>query len=672
MKVVERQNSPETTPTYTIVGAVVQSGVYSTGKQPFTVGKLIDAAGGLRPDAQPTLRVIRRGDVRFQIALPSNPSAAEDELMSGDIVVVASRTPERDAAGTTNVVPVACVGLVDRPVVLPLDPSITTVQELTRRLGQPAQVGQSARLITPNRHATPSHLIPGSVVFFDPQRIDRVPLQTPGFLPDLINLDEVRTSAFPGILPADAELPPDVPAAEIVQQASGDMITPPQLEFVAGTNPVQQSGRTVTPLEHQSLSVPPLQTSAELPQTASPASSQIPAELSQALELFSMDSAGPAPKVVQTLEAPAPAAQESRLVQTVNAAQASDSHTEVISLSSDQSISLDQTGAQTSPGSSSVATATTPSNRTPTISGPAGNLANKTAVSETTVGVTAAATAKTSSETTDSTAEGSSSQWGTFGHWVMTGAAISALAGIVLILSLVLFGPSGDTSSSPVPGLLNPPESIPSAAATETVSAPTKTTANTPLEELLNRSIPIVEEGVAIPESRPLHGKVVGHRKFIVNAAHAGPTGPHFGTLEKIPGRSKEDRNRRIVSEEHLRKSLRELIQPVSEQNASGNAAESLLGDHPDLVIKAESDRQASEDRTGHVSGSESSVVHPQPQQRASAEPPVSNPERGNGAPLAIMNEELDIVLPPSPLQQTSPKSPLERALRTLASEKRG
>lgn len=683
MKVMERQTPPEATPTYAIVGAVVQSGVYATKEQPFTIGRLIDAAGGLLPDAQTTLRVIRHGDVRFQIPLPAEPSSASDPLMAGDIVVVAPRQSAREtAAGAERIVPVVCVGLSDRPVVLPLDSSITTVQELTRRLGQSPHVGQTARLITPSRNAGSAQLMAGSlmsgsVVFFDPELIDRVPLQNPGFLPGLIDLDEMRTSAYPGVLPSDTPEPPDVPAAEIIQQASGDMVTPPHLEFVTGMAPANSTEHFAAQQQQRPLSVPPLQSNRELPQAVSAAtpertapSSLIPPDLSQALELFTMESAGSETAETKTLEAPAPALQ-------VHAPPQMASVTQTAGMQNDSlRDSLREGPPAASPpathnldGDSSARSVGTATER-PSDAGPA-IAASVTQIAGDTAGQTTAPNRVFND--VDSSSKSSRMTFGFFGALFVTGAAISVLGGIVLILSLVLFGSSGDSCPSPVPGLLDPPE--PQATPPEQLSsAATQQRTNIPrthLQELLNRSVPIVEEGVAIPEAWPLHGKVVGHRKFIVNAAHAGPTGPHFGNTGKIADRTPGSRRSQKVSEERLRKSLRELIEPSSETEPEESAAKSLLGDQPNSVNRTESDRQSSRARSEEVLPLEPPSNSSAPQ-RAPVEPPVRKTQKINGTPLADIPEELDIVQPPSPPQQTSPKSPLERALRALASEKRG
>ncbi|HWL10699.1 MAG TPA: hypothetical protein VNQ76_19990, partial [Planctomicrobium sp.] len=183
MGVIESQRAFAGTSIYTVIGAVQQSGAYHSQDDAVALDQLIAAAGGLTPDASPTLRIVRAGQVRFQVYYdPSQPNPA-NRLSPGDIVIAIS-TP---AATRPTTVPVACVGLLDRPVVLPLDPAIQTVNELTARLGQPQEAARVAKVISPTGDAH-GRLYPGSVVIFPASLVDRLPLEQPGFLPPSFDL----------------------------------------------------------------------------------------------------------------------------------------------------------------------------------------------------------------------------------------------------------------------------------------------------------------------------------------------------------------------------------------------------------------------------------------------------------------------------------------------------
>lgn len=197
---------------FTLLGAVGRSGVFTTNDSKIPLSSLIGAGGGLTEAEKVTLRIIRGGQHRF--SFPYDPqSAAEVFVHAGDIVVALPQPGEVMTRTQFPVTPVVCVGLSDRPVVLPLAAEIRTLGDLLYELNQPAAMESTLRLIDPFSRVNTTELAPGSVIFFDTKSVDRAAL--------------VHVNSFPPAVPLAPPAKPLSPGANLEQKRSltGDEVS---------------------------------------------------------------------------------------------------------------------------------------------------------------------------------------------------------------------------------------------------------------------------------------------------------------------------------------------------------------------------------------------------------------------------------------------------------------
>jgi len=690
---------------YSVVGAVDRPGVYTTTQPSLSIRQLVDSAGGLTAQAQTTLRVVRNNDVRFQVQYLVNGRGADEMLLPGDILVVPLQSPMETAnAHPDAMMPVACLGLLDRPVVLPLDLSITTVQELTRRLGQHPQLAQTAHVIEPVRGRSPTELASGSVIIFESRLVDRLPLTSqPGFLPAPIPLDGIRTSASPEpVLPTqEHQLPgaPPVQSVQSVQQASAnlpgrmtDLIAPPQQQQLTNQPalpslelPVMtaQNAPEEIPGDHDANATTDIQVvtngSATTQTTESSAQAgtvPLPNDLAQALELF-------APVKQPRHPTPQPLLPRQDSLQTPDSSQ---------SVTSQQSTRRQDVMVESVPSTTISALAETESHAAAPVTQTGGQTPNLIAKipSARIEALRAAASGQSfpSSEKVQLDSKESTSpkpiptlprmrKNGILGYLLFCGAALSILVGCSLMISMIFasHGPSSTTQIDTPATLDSEPDEASPTSAAKSAGAPQSAT-GTQIKELLNRELPMIEVPVQIPAAWPLHGKVVGHRRCLLNAAHEEIPGPHFGKRQNLPECDLDLVTSTQTAERQLRKSLREICRADHEVSSKKSGlAESdhsvktdIQSDEPASrgpVFQQPVPREAGGDREcGRTVNSP--LNPPAPANVASARNEAGRPAS------TIGNPDFDIVQPPPHAPaQTSTMSPLERALRTLATEKR-
>ncbi|MBI5758877.1 MAG: SLBB domain-containing protein, partial [Planctomycetales bacterium] len=194
-----------------ILGQVAKPGVYELPADRRTLNDLIEAAGGLTANASNNLRIVRRGRsggqaffqprIRFEL-LPGDvfisdrrrtgigafggagSGAANRDSRDSTVFVT---TPDRSGqggtttagresdSGTSNVVQLGVVGLIDRPVVIAMPADQATLQTVLTTLHQPRE---GARQITLLRDGSTSQTVPlteaaktvlttGTVLVFD-------------------------------------------------------------------------------------------------------------------------------------------------------------------------------------------------------------------------------------------------------------------------------------------------------------------------------------------------------------------------------------------------------------------------------------------------------------------------------------------------------------------------
>jgi len=643
-------------PVYTIVGAVQRSGAYESTESSLLLHQLVEAAGGLTSNANPVLRVVRAGQLRFQVYYDAQQPSPENRLLPGDIIIAVS-APETTQPAT---VPVACLGLMDWPVVLPLDPSIQTIQELSARLLQSPEVVRNARVISPTGEFQ-TRLVAGSVILFPPAMIDRLPLQQPGALPPLLELKPKSepTAVQPA---APSAVSHDVPAAT---QVSANL--PVQ------SPPVQRSTSTVAPM---SLQAPAL----EDPAVATPLLElgpvpDLPVPTIQAQTPVQPAAESPAVSdrdVPLAYDSGAPAQHQSTAPYLAGAAQA----VVTSSLSTLNGV-RENTGLIFTESVNPLFETRPPSNSE--LTGPL-----RTAVVPGHWGAREVMTLSPDSAfTLDQTntiqpVAGIGSASAEPGALPVQSALKPArksrsLASVVLGITLFLSGAIGIAfylAQRRLPGEESAEDetsaSAERAAAATTQDAGTQTapvshSGNVAVEEILQRKLTMVEVPVDVPGHWPLQGHAIGHRRLIVNTAHPTVAGPHF-PVSAASKRSSRSSTSAQADERKLRQELR-------------SAVASLRIDQPDESFTA----PASSERAS-IPARPQTVPVP-PVMTGTADDPQAALHTGTipvphivvSAPLAHAepdSQEYDIVEPE--LSFPTAKSPLERALRTLASEKRG
>jgi hypothetical protein len=190
-----------------IIGAVRYPGTYAASRSSVLLKSLIEHAGGLTDHAAGTVRILQNGRQQQVTYSPDSPPVVvpPESVVIIDSAQAGAHVSAEDATAYTDI---ACVHLLDRPVVLWLKPEDATLQHLLTLLGQPAGAEDFVQVLqTPAGRGTPhGSLTSGSVVVFEPARLDRTALNQvlqrwP--LQDLITIDETVASGSRNTAVAD-------------------------------------------------------------------------------------------------------------------------------------------------------------------------------------------------------------------------------------------------------------------------------------------------------------------------------------------------------------------------------------------------------------------------------------------------------------------------------------
>ncbi len=187
MMIVEASQPQNQTHYFTIVGAVHRSGVYSADEHKVSLSRLLESAGGFASVARPTIRVIGGGRERYRFLYNPNREN-QPNVQSGEVIVVLPNPGQMTTETEIPVIPVACIGLDDRPIVLPLSTDIRTVDDLFNRLKQTQQLMDSVSILDPFGRPNTSMLAPGSVILCNPQLVDTQALSLTEAFPPAVPL----------------------------------------------------------------------------------------------------------------------------------------------------------------------------------------------------------------------------------------------------------------------------------------------------------------------------------------------------------------------------------------------------------------------------------------------------------------------------------------------------
>lgn len=200
---------------YGILGEIAKPGVYSAEGREVTLQELIQQAGGVSRQASPAVRLVRQN--RIAQGRYFDP-AGRDPLLPGDVILVENLYPQ---GGSTAAVSIGLIGVMNRPVVVPMRADSAQLSTLMLALGQSPELARSVQIIVPSRHHLPSSatvpLANGTVLILDPKLL--VAGNLPVF-PDAIPMVRaVEPSTLPGgtplpsgnVPPAMPQLPGEIP-----------------------------------------------------------------------------------------------------------------------------------------------------------------------------------------------------------------------------------------------------------------------------------------------------------------------------------------------------------------------------------------------------------------------------------------------------------------------------
>ncbi|MEW4488613.1 hypothetical protein AB1L42_11055 [Thalassoglobus sp. JC818] len=241
MKVLNLETAPVRGPFYySIVGAVDLPGVFvSTDRPKIILKDLLAAAGGLTPDASLAVRLVRHGSSTVQI-FDNTHTRANFSIEPDDVVVIVPRRDSPTGFVTHDVTPVACLGLSNRPVVLPLENTILTVTDLLKSLRQHELAPTSVEVLDPYARTAQELLLRGSVVVFDPSTLNLESLHQIQEFPPAVPLNHRDIAAKIGMRPASEmsqERHPNRPDRPLVVPPTPTPSEAPKIQVTGITTP---------------------------------------------------------------------------------------------------------------------------------------------------------------------------------------------------------------------------------------------------------------------------------------------------------------------------------------------------------------------------------------------------------------------------------------------------
>lgn len=191
MKVIEITPATKQSKNYfTIVGAVQRSGVFYSSEYRIPLEKLLTAAGGLAGVERSSIRIVRNGQAGLQLYYLAEQKLTQ-EIQAGDVIVVVPAPDQFFVESTEKqFIPVACLGISERPVVLPLSIDIQFVEQLLIKLKQDQSLKPSLRVLDPLGDSRTNRLKPGTLLFFDSTTIDRNALAAVNEFPPAVSLED--------------------------------------------------------------------------------------------------------------------------------------------------------------------------------------------------------------------------------------------------------------------------------------------------------------------------------------------------------------------------------------------------------------------------------------------------------------------------------------------------
>ena len=484
---------------FSIVGAVQYPGTYSSPHAQTLLSDLIDRAGGLNQDAAGTVRIL---DNRRSDQFAYSKSMPPVRIAAGSVVVVESRRsgPHRPSADGATVTDVVCLNLLDRPVVLFLTPGYESLARVLESLGQSQQAQSAVRIVNSQRGLATgrSMLSSGTVLVFDPASVDRTALA------------RVAQHLQRDVQPLDE--------SDAVQTPSAEVMDALQL-LRRGMTTAEES--SAAPRTTEGIPQPGL-----LPKRTLPDPVVVERSTGPALEHSGSGDPTAVSRIDTSVPKTTPHASESLPEQEESTAGSSD----VASRAADYDRSRTQLPSeQHSPAEPRVAamsgltapetarsTSPDPPKRADT-AGPRKKVPHKTPRTTTSIALSPPASK----------------------HSKRSRSSLVRLGGIALgtgiLAAICLLGAIGwaHLERRRRRRAKRPPV-LPAAGLTtgRAADAAPPTAAQTPLDELINNAMPLIEEETVLPDDLKFHGQLVGHRYLLHSEPHA-LRGPHFASRQQ-------------------------------------------------------------------------------------------------------------------------------------------
>ncbi|QDT32193.1 polysaccharide biosynthesis/export family protein [Thalassoglobus polymorphus] len=632
MKIVEASQPQNQTHYFTIVGAVHRSGVYSADEHKVSLSRLLESAGGFASVTRPTIRVVGGGRERYRFLYNPNRES-QPNVQSGEVIVVLPNPGQMTTETEIPVIPVACIGLDDRPIVLPLSTDIRTVDDLLNRLKQTQQLTDSVNILDPFGRPNTRMLAPGSVILCNPQLVDTQALSSTEAFPPAVPLTPEKNEE-----PLSNNEAPELESSMVVVPAPlrPSIVTPIPERPIAGPE------LTLTPLQSPLVSTErPALPKMEKTQVARSFEKTIPSEMTTKIAEYLSEPRQTAQTQLQSYDLP--------LLESESA--------------TSTSAPAPTTAPAPLPTTSISSVAPAPPEAFPVrrnqVNRGNRNQASKTGLVPTTSPQSALRKDASSSTIANSSPVVTKSETPISKRvpsiWTILPIAFAvALMGFIGFVLSVLWSRHdrrkqrnqiSDTASNTRPS----------------VDVSEEQSDLQQVSMILNRSIPMIEEEVVVPSEIHIHGEPVAQERLIHHDRHESLRGPHFA---KTPQASKPKKTRLSAastvdsaecSDETAEKNT--AVKNTAVKNtAVKNTAEKMTERvhhriDPEHAPEEKAEETVSQTEVHHVNEVHRAVVQPVKHQK--------------------LNSAYDVVEPVRDDVTHIPGGPLERALRILAQEQK-
>ena len=525
---------------FTIAGAVKRSGVFSAELAQVPLTTLLQAAGGVATEGAVTIRIYS-SQVRPRAQLYFNGQSTET-VRPGELVVV-FQSPSQATSEAVEVVPVICVGLQERPVVLPLHPNVANVPTLVQQLMQPREVAESIQRFDPAGRSSSPDLAGGSILVFDPARLNPVGLQSAQEFPPAVSLDEALNPPVEANNPPESEtVKPAAPTAEMPTSLFEAPMPTQALEqrqpigappmVVRDFRPADNAAIVLAP--PQGLRAPSPMPAPEPKVVILPESSFAATDVTGFPSLPAPEEALGLPSELHTRMAVIPASSSSTQVVSGAAALSPEPtpappiQPDVVHAKAVPAVVAEGERSQSSPSP----IVTMPSKDE--IAAPAAN-----------------------SDVVETVASKAGSRGGLVSIALGVAVLMVLCLGVCIVWSHydnLAFQKEYSACGAPLP------------AKTE-AEAPIASAPRSRLDDVIDQRMPVVEESPNVAMNVEIHGRAVGHRRLALHDAHPALAGPHFAMEPRGGERPSQVTN--AQSERQLRGRLRAALQTAAQPVSS-------------------------------------------------------------------------------------------------------